>query len=162
MPRRCTVCTHPQRAEIERALTDGGTIRDIARRFRVSRPSLARHKAHMREAVKAALEAGKVNRGRDVLERLQELDQRTRAILEQAQREGRARDALAAIRELRGLLKLEAELVGDLGRGTVVNVVPLVHSPEWHQLRDILISTLEAYPEAKQAVANAISRVLKN
>ena len=159
MPRRCTVCTHPQRAEIERALTGGGVSRKIAQRFRVSEFALSRHKAHMREAVKAALEAGKVNRGRDVLERLQELNQRARAILEEAQREGRPRDALAAIRELRGLLKLEAELVGDLGPGTVVTV-GLVHSPEWHRLRDILITTLEAYPEAKRAVAEAVRRAL--
>ena len=161
MTRRCTVCTHPNRSDIERVLVEGGTIRDTARRFGVSRTVLSRHKAHMGEAFRKVVEAKETAHGSSILERLRELNHRARTILEEAHREGDRREALAAIRELRGLLELEAELLGEIGRGTTV-AISLVESPEWHQLRDILISTLEAFPEAKKAVVDAIRGVLKN
>ena len=161
MPRVCTVCTHPNRSDIERALVEGGVIRRISKTYGVSDAALRRHRTHMGEAFRKAVEAREEAHGGSVLSRLRELNHRAREILEEAQREGNRRDALAAIRELRGLLELEAELLGEIGRGTTV-AISLVESPEWHQLRDILISTLEAFPDAKQAVANAIRRVLKN
>lgn len=159
MPRKCTLCNHPQRAEIERAITEGVSFRVVSERFRISIASISRHKAHIETAIQKAIEAREISMGGSVLDRLRELNQRARTILEEAQREGARRDALAAIRELRGLLELEAELMGDLGRGTTVNVA-LVQSPEWQRLRDVLITTLEAFPEAKQAVVEAIRKEL--
>ncbi len=42
--RRCRICTHEQRNEIEAALTSGRTYQDITRLFGVSKQSIGTHK----------------------------------------------------------------------------------------------------------------------
>lgn len=49
MPRTCTVCTHRQRAHIDRTLLQGVPERTIADRFGISKTALHRHKAHIGE-----------------------------------------------------------------------------------------------------------------
>ena len=51
--RKCTVCTHPDREAIEKAIVGGNeTIRDIARRHGLDKSAVARHKAkHLAAAV---------------------------------------------------------------------------------------------------------------
>lgn len=44
MARTCTICSNPQLQEIDQALVAGGSIRDIAGRFGISRSALDRHK----------------------------------------------------------------------------------------------------------------------
>jgi hypothetical protein len=45
MSRTCTICTHPQRTEIDEALATSKPIRAISALFRVSEDALPRHKA---------------------------------------------------------------------------------------------------------------------
>jgi len=45
---RCTICDHPKRREIDKALaTKRGSMRQIAQRFAVSPHALTRHRAHL-------------------------------------------------------------------------------------------------------------------
>jgi hypothetical protein len=44
MPRRCTICDHPTRDAIDRALVAGQALRDIAGQYHLSKSALARHK----------------------------------------------------------------------------------------------------------------------
>jgi len=44
MPRRCTICDHPNREAIDQGLIAGQALRDIAGHFRLSKSALARHK----------------------------------------------------------------------------------------------------------------------
>lgn len=53
MPRTCTICASPKRNEIDSALIDGGTLRDIAGRFKVSKSAVDRHRAHITALVQA-------------------------------------------------------------------------------------------------------------
>ena len=46
MPQICTICRHPERADIEADLRAGIPYRDIARRHNVSKDALPRHRAH--------------------------------------------------------------------------------------------------------------------
>lgn len=41
---KCSICIHPQRAEIDKALIAGLVLRDVAQRFTTSRDALFRHK----------------------------------------------------------------------------------------------------------------------
>ena len=46
--RRCKVCTHPQRAEIEKMLLEGKSYDEIREKFGISQATLSRHfKKHM-------------------------------------------------------------------------------------------------------------------
>src|SRR5215212_9228542 len=44
MPRRCTVCDHPQRHGIDEVLVTGAAYRSVAKRFELSESSVYRHK----------------------------------------------------------------------------------------------------------------------
>jgi hypothetical protein len=58
MPRTCTICTHPDRAEIDTAIaTCRASIRDIASRYRVTKDALRRHRdTHLSTALVRAAE----------------------------------------------------------------------------------------------------------
>ncbi len=60
--RPCTICGHAARAEIDRALTAGVSLRAVADQFRLPRTSLTRHRANHvpTEAMRAAVQAAAV------------------------------------------------------------------------------------------------------
>lgn len=71
MPRVCTICRHPRREGIDRALVAGEALRDIAGRFAVSKSALERHKAeHLPPALTRAQEADAEAAALDVLAEL--------------------------------------------------------------------------------------------
>ena len=52
MPRPCSICTSPHRADIEGALVAGDSARSIAALFRVSPDAVSRHNAaHIQETL---------------------------------------------------------------------------------------------------------------
>ena len=112
MPATCTVCSHPQRAEIERAVLDGQSMRAVARQFGLGRDSVARHSrnGHVPLAVVAGAERRGIAHSVDLAARAEELWSRARRILDDA--EGRPVLELAAIRELRAVVDLLARLAG--------------------------------------------------
>jgi hypothetical protein len=56
MPRTCTVCSHDDRAEIDKALVAGEPLRNVAKRFGTSAAALNRHKGDHIPAILAAAE----------------------------------------------------------------------------------------------------------
>ena len=56
MPRKCSICEHPRRSEIDAALLGSETLTEIAKRFEISRAALFRHKDnHLEETVTEAV-----------------------------------------------------------------------------------------------------------
>ena len=100
--RVCTVCRHAQRAEIDRALVDSETYRNVAEHYGVSASALFRHRGHLSQnLVKAAKVTEQQNvtalvtrvqekeviefrSARDLLGRLGDLEAETRSILAEA------------------------------------------------------------------------------
>jgi hypothetical protein len=158
VPRTCTVCTHPKREAIERELVAGeASFRNIAGRFGSSATALHRHKAeHLPVKLAKAQEAQEVAQADDLLAGMRDLQARTLAILEAAEGIQQHRTALAAIREARSNLELLAKLLGELDERPTVNVLV---SPEWLELRAVLVGALEPYSEARGAVLGAIEGV---
>ena len=97
--------------------------------------------------------AEEVAQADDLLEQVRDLQSRALAILGKAESAGDLRTALGAIREARGNLELLARLLGELNEQPVVN---LNLSPEWLELRAVIVTALEPYPEAKEGVLRAI------
>ncbi len=155
VPRRCTICTHPQREEIDRALASGQPFRTIAVRYGVSATSLKRHRAHVQDAIQQAIEAKVVSVGASVLDRIRELNREARSLLEEARSKGRYAAAVQAIGAATRLLELEAKLLGELDERPSVQVA-LVASPEWARLRAVVLEALAPYPEARAALVERL------
>ena len=153
MPRRCTICTHQDRALIEDGLLAGVSFRNIAKRYGVSITALHRHKSeHLSEHLAKAHEAEQVAQADDLLAQVRELQAKALAILGKAEAAGDLKVALSAIREARGNLELLGKLAGELQETTVT----VYTSPEWIELRSALLAALEPYPEARQAITKVV------
>ena len=154
MPRRCAVCSHADKKAIDEALVGGVAFPALVAKYRVSKDSLSRHKAnHLPATLAKAHEAGEVARGDDLLADVRDLQARAYSILDKAEGAGDLRTALGAIREARGNLELLAKLLGELDERPVVN---LTVSPEWLELRAVIVGALEPHPEALGAVVGAL------
>jgi len=112
--RVCTVCSHAERPAIDRALLAGEPERTIANRWGISRASVHRHRAHIATAVQAQ-QALTIER---LVNDLADLQRRALALLAKAEEAGDLRAALAAIREVRGVIETGSRLleVTDLAR----------------------------------------------
>jgi hypothetical protein len=157
MPRRCTVCDHPERHGIDEALVSGGSYRSVAKRFRLSESAVYRHKAeHLPAHLLKARAVEEAARADDLLEQVRHLQAHALDILERAEKTGDLRAALAAISQARGNLELLGELAGELDERPVVN--PNL-SPEWLELRAVIVGALEPHPAAHRAVLRALEGV---
>lgn len=156
MPRRCTICDHPDRDAIDAALVAGDAYRNIAERFGTSTTALVRHKSdHVPAHLSKAKHAEETTQADSLLGQLLSLNRETLAILKEA-RKGKENDlALKAIARAEKQIELQAKLLGELQEGATVNIFLL---PEWQQLRTLILSALAPYPQARIAVAHALER----
>ncbi len=154
MPRACTICGHPERADIETALVAREPYRDIARRHSVSKDACSRHaKEHLPALLAKAREAEEASRADDLLKQVRALQAKTLNLLLKAEEAGELRTALAGIREARGNVELLAKLSGELDERPVVN---LYLSPEWLEVRALIVAALEPHETAKRAVIQVL------
>jgi hypothetical protein len=154
MPRSCTVCEHPEREAIDRALVGDASNRSVASLYDVSEAAVRRHKGnHLPAKLVMAEKASEVAQAESLLAQVRDLQARTLAILEAAEETRQHRTALAAIREARSNLELLAKLLGELDEPSVIN---LHVSPEGLELRAVIVGALEPYSEARLAVLRAI------
>jgi hypothetical protein len=157
MPRRCTVCDHPERHSIDEALVTGAPYRSVAKRFEISESSVYRHKTeHLPAHLLKAKEVEEVAQADDLLDQVRHLQTRALNILERAEKAGDLRTALAAISQARGNLELLGKLAGELDERPVVN---LNVSPEWLELRAVIVGALEPHPAAHRGVLRALESV---
>jgi hypothetical protein len=154
MPRPCTVCTHKDIEEINKRLLGDEIYRTIADDTGLSETSLKRHKAeHIAATAARASKAAEVAKADGLLEDIKGLRQKAMGILQKAEESGDLKTALLGIREARGCLELLAKVEGQLSDRPQINILI---NPEWIQLRTQIINSLEPYPEAKEAVINAL------
>jgi hypothetical protein len=154
MPRRCTVCDHPETHSIDEALVTGAPYRSVAKRFGLSESAAYRHKTeHLPAHLLKAREVEEVAMADDLLEQVRNLQTRALDILERAEKADDLRTALAAISQARGNLELLGKLAGELDEHPVVN---LHVSPEWLELRAVIVGALEPHPDARTAVLRAL------
>jgi len=152
MPRTCTICGHVDRVAIDQALINKASLRNIAERFGLSTTALHRHKSdHLPAALTQAKAAGEIMRADDLLGQIQDLQKKTLAILARSQDD---RIALVAIREARSNLELLGRLLGELQTQPIVNIWV---NQEWIELRTMILIALEPFPQAKLALAAALS-----
>lgn len=157
MPRSCTICAHPEKAAIDRAIVGGASNRSAASLYDVSEAAVRRHGAnHLPAKLVKAQEVEDVVEADDLLAEVRGLQARALSILSKAEKAGELRTALGAIREARGNLELLAKLLGELNDSPTVNITI---SAEWIQVRTVLLAALAPYPDARSAVAGELLKL---
>lgn len=148
MSRKCTVCSHPKRAAIDKAIVSGASNRDIARQFGAGEKSVQRHRAHIKQAIIKARDAGVIRAGKTGYERWEGLYVLADEALRRAANDRDAQgwhQVLARYLELAHKLGVEEK-----------NAMVLDRSPEWMALRMMISTALLPFPEARAAVLAAI------
>ena len=115
MPRRCTVCVHPDRKAIDVALIDGTAVSTLSNAYGLGYESLRRHRDnHLPASLVRGHQAVEVIEADTLLDRLRWLGQRALRSLDEAERAGGHAARAAYLRECRGCLELEARMLGTL------------------------------------------------
>jgi hypothetical protein len=154
MPRVCTVCSYERRDEIEDAFIAGTPKRRIAAHHGLSERAVRYHmREHLPTLVALARDAHSAARADSLLDRVEALQSRTLATLDEVEQTNDYRARLAAIREARANLELIGEVTKELDRTPTLN---LHLSPQWIRLRTVIVRALEPYSDARDAVVRAI------
>lgn len=156
MARNCSICVHPEREAIDRALTSRTAQRTIADHYGVSKTCLVRHSAHIAQVLArpAPIELGESTSG--ILAHLQRIVARCERYEQEAADKGLLSTALGAIREQTRVMEVllrAAEARAE--RAAAVEPAPgLTNALEaLEHLRAVVIPRLEARAvlEAKPA-----------
>lgn len=159
MGQKCTVCAHPEVAEINKALLSGQSNLSVASKYNLSVTSVRRHKAaHLPEHLAKAQAAEQVTKADDLISDLQYLRQVAVDFLEQAKAEQDMRAAAPLISSAVKVIETLAEVRGELNRQAVINVTM---SPVWVETRTVILTALQPYPEARRAVTLALEETCK-
>jgi hypothetical protein len=156
--RKCSVCTHPDRAEIDNLLLAHGVYRAITDRFGPTRQSLKRHldehipKA-MAQAAEADRESAAVRRGTTLADEVARLRAEASSIGAAARKQQDLRTALAAVEKQGRLIELQAKLIGELDSRAQVNI--LMH-PDFAKIRVLLVGSVGPCPECRARVAEGL------
>ena len=151
MPRTCSICSHEHRDAMEDAFIAGQAKRRIASQHGVTERAVRYHmREHLPALLALARDAERAARADTLLDRMEALQSQTSAILDAPEDQ---RTALAAIAQARRNLELIGELTRELDRAGTINLELTV---EWQEVRAVLVNTLASYPEAQQAVFNAL------
>jgi hypothetical protein len=159
MARPCTICLHPHREAIDKALVEGQAIRAIMRHFAgADRGAIARHqKAHLSPALMKVAQRREERHNMSLLDRLESLIARCEAILETSEQSGSVAQALATVRELRGLYELVGKVTGELkesgGPSVTFNVL---QAPEVLAVIAAVRSVLADQPERLQLFSDRL------
>jgi hypothetical protein len=168
--RRCTICQHPQRPNIDLAIATGISRRLIAARFKVSADAAWRHgRAYLTPEIRAALATkvlareGDMRRilleeGTGVVEVLKAIRGPLFGMFLAAVDLGDAKAATALSGRLHESLSLTAKLTGELVPHTGVSITNVLLSPDFMRLRAELLCVLARYPEAREEVAAVFRR----
>ncbi len=90
MDKRCSICTHPDLPEIDRALMAGASLRTLSAHYELSPSALSRHTKHLRRALDAAADDVHLAHQAALLEKLDLFEAR----LERLFRKAEDRDSL--------------------------------------------------------------------
>ncbi len=131
-------------------------MRGLAARHGLTASALSRHgRRHLSASLAALQTAEQAERRASLLDRVEGLIERAETLYSAASEEGKSAQALAVLKELRGLLELYGRSTGELSTTPTVTL-NLMQAPEWLQVRAVLFAALSAYPDARQVVVGRL------
>jgi hypothetical protein len=127
----------------------------LAKKYRLNNQALYKHRQNHLLPLMAAHEAAEeLAHAESLWDELRRLKRHGWRFLERSERKNDSPSIAAAMREVRSCIELCAKLEGQIQENTVINVINL---PQWQVLQQVLITTLEAFPEARLAVADRLA-----
>lgn len=147
MPKPCPVCVSPSRAAIERDILLLRSPTEVGRRWKLARKSISVH----RDRDMDPLAGVDMDADTSTLTRVEDLTHRLEAVLADTPR-GPVYANMAG--QLRQSLELVARLRRELDERPQIAIL---QAPEWLSVREVVFQALAPYPEARAAVASALS-----
>ena len=153
MSRRCAICSHPQRLEIEREIIRGATRASVSRKYGMSTTAVYRHETkHIPQLLVKARDVATIASADILIAELKGLKDTAEEIMVQCKEDKNYRASLYAIQQLKGLIELTAKLCGEL-KTTHTSIVV---NAEWITLKTVIFGVLEDFPDAKHALIEAL------
>ncbi len=97
--------------------------------------------------------AARLENAASFFDQLKEIRRKSADLLDRAERSNDLKSAGTFLKELREQIRLWAELDGKLAAQPQINILM---TSEWIELRTLIITALDPYPEAKEAMVRAI------
>lgn len=177
MPRSCSVCSSPDRAQIDRQLVAGVPYRNIAERSGMSLGALFRHRGeHLTEQLAAAAEQRQAAEPEpapappaeppeqtrrqvaaevlDIVGQLKAINGSALEVLQSARRAGDGRLVLLAVDRVQKQIELQARLIGQIDERPTINIWL---SAEWQVIEQALLDTLSRHPQARYEVSERLN-----
>lgn len=156
MPRGCSICARPDVEQINDDYFRGIGFKALHDKYHASVGALHRHSQHL----KVQLVPLQGETSTDALEptaaALRTLYQRANELYEESKKEGDRLNAVRALKETRDILELTMKVTGELNNHPQIVHNHLHVSPEWTQLRAVMLRALQPYPEARIALVEAL------
>ncbi|MBN2323141.1 MAG: hypothetical protein JXQ30_05345 [Spirochaetes bacterium] len=154
MPRRCSVCIHGKRKEIEKGLLRGDSFRTIADRFECSISALKRHvsNGHLSQKLVKGKEDKDILRDDDLEREVQYWKNEIQGIYNEARSEDK-KTALLAIDKAFKFIELQGRLIGKLEGSPRVNIFL---NPQFIVLQQILVEELRDLPEVRARISERL------
>ena len=165
---KCLACSHPERHRIELARLAGGSLRELAEEFGLSKNTIWRHMAdHVTDAQRAQYIAADVpidkllrraaDEGHSLLDYLMVTRSLVMTQMQYAASVNSAAGTSTLAKRMIELIREMGALTGELlrsapGSTTITNMAVFAASPTFAVLQTMLLDRLAPYPEARTAV----------
>ncbi len=149
---KCTVCQHPQRHDIDRALLAGNaTFAALSQQYRLSISALFRHKKLLKLKMAEARDRLQDNLHQGCLFQFNEFLEATRQFVRTAGADGNTRQALQAVCAGTRILNFITKLDVNLDQDTVYRIMA---SPQWATQDSLLPTDPRIITDTHQALAH--------
>ena len=123
MARKCQICTHPNRLEIDRDIVGGRALRAIAEKFPLQYQALWRHSTNcISRQLSQAVERQSIEERHNLLSRIDDMLGKAQAILDRNYKAGKDGLALKAIDSQRNTISLLASISYQLHQAKIAEL----------------------------------------
>lgn len=158
MPRQCSICSNDRAKQIDQDLVKGLSPADVSSKYQVSQFALYRHrKNHLTRSLSGDPQVKELRITDSAVETLGNMLRKLKDIEKQAERAKNLNIAILAIREVARITELLEKICGRL-KDSEINVYL---NPQFVTVQTAIVEALEPFPEAKQAVVEALGNVTR-
>jgi hypothetical protein len=151
---RCKACNFPGHEEQDKDLLTGKiSDTDYGAIVGCSSKSIARHRNHIAKEIALSSQAQSSITADELFTSIHDEALLVRELRDQARKDGDIELALKAIDRALKCIEIYAKIKGLIQENPQITII---NNPEWISLRTTIIRTLDNFPEARQAVVDAL------